>query len=109
MLTLAIPQSEPSAARNLGLADVGGEDGRRKTLRHSIVQALRLVERLVGQHVEDRRERLGVHDVGLRGIRTTAGATKASVAPSPPMSCRSPPMTSPPSARACSSAPTMSR
>ena len=67
MLTLAMPQSEPSAASEpLGLAHVEREDRRRQALRHVVVHGDRLVEVVVGEHVEDRRERLAAHDVALR-------------------------------------------
>ena len=68
MLTLAMPQSEPSAAMKRSASRTSsGEDRRRKTLRHRVVQLDRLVEVVVGEHVEDRRERLAVHQLGLRG------------------------------------------
>ena len=70
MLTLAMPQSLPAAPHEpLGLAQIGGEDARRQALRHAVVEGDGLVEVVVGERVEDRRERLGADDVGLRRHR----------------------------------------
>ena len=70
MLTLAMPQSLPAAPHEaLGLAQVGGEDARRQALRHAVVEGDGLVEVVVGERVQDRRERLGADDVGLRRHR----------------------------------------
>ena len=51
----------------LGLAQVGREDRRGKPLRYAVLQRDRLVRLGVGEHVEDRRERLLLDDRGLRG------------------------------------------
>ncbi len=109
MLTLAMPQSEPSADMKRSASRiVGGEDGRRKPLRHSVVQLDRVVELVVGQHVEDRRERLLVHHLGLRGHPHDRGRDVVGVLALAVDSLTAA-QTSPPSARARSSAPTMSR
>ena len=85
MLTLAMPQSLPRRGEeHLGLAQVGGEDRRRQALRHVVVQRDRLVERLVGEHVEDRREGLVAHRRrSARGISRGPGAHRRRRAPSP--------------------------
>ena len=75
MLTLAMPQSLPAGRHEpLGLAQVGGEDARRQALRHAVVEGDRLVEVVVGERVQDRRERLGAHDLGLAGHRHDGGS-----------------------------------
>ena len=66
MLTLAMPQSLPVGGQEpLGLAQVVGEDARRQALRHVVVQRDRLLDVRVRHRVEDRREGLLAHDVGL--------------------------------------------
>ena len=74
MLTLAMPQSEPSAQEPLGLAQVAGEDRRRQSLRHGVVQRDRLVEVVVGRarRGSARRSRRSTTAV-CAGIRTSAG------------------------------------
>jgi len=49
----------------LSLAHVGGEDRGGKALRHGVVQLDGLVELVVGEHVQNRSERLVVHHRGL--------------------------------------------
>ena len=76
MLTLAMPQSEPGRREErLRLAQVQGEDARRKPLRNVVLQRDRLLERVVAERVEDRREGLLAHDPLCPGISTIAGLT----------------------------------
>lgn len=51
----------------LGLEQVGGEDGARETLGHVVVDVDRLVEVLILEEVEHRREGLIAYNVGLSG------------------------------------------
>ncbi len=68
MLTLAMPQSEPVAETNSSASAWSlGEDARREALRDGVVQRDRLVEGVVGQHVQHRREGLRPHDLALVG------------------------------------------
>src|SRR4029078_3373511 len=73
MLTLAMPQYD--AARNtvaapraagrghaLGPGGVGGDEARRQARGHVVGQGDGVVEVVVAEHVEDRRERLVLHE-----------------------------------------------
>ena len=67
MLTLTMPQSEPSAAMNRSASRWSRVKIADDSPRDVVVDRDRLLERAVGQHVEDRRERLGLYDLGLAG------------------------------------------
>ena len=68
MLTLTIPQSEPSAARKRSASRWSRVKMRRgQALGHAVVQGDRVLELAVGHHVQDRRERLAADDGGLGG------------------------------------------
>ena len=101
MLTLAMPQSEPVGRHEpLGLAHVVGEDARRQTLGHVVVQRHRLVEVVVAEHVQQRTERLGAHDLGLVGHRHDRRRARSGRRAPRRRATRSPPTTSlPPVAR----------
>ena len=101
MLTLAMPQSEPAADDEpLGLAHVQGEDRRRQALRRRRSAARCASSKVVvGEHVQDRRERLGLARCrsGPASARSPAARRRRPAAWS--ASTRSPPTTSsPPSA-----------
>ncbi len=68
MLTFAIPQSEPEAARKRSASRrsvVKMDDAR--PCGNGVLERDRLVRLGVGEHVEEGRERLLLHDRGLRG------------------------------------------
>ncbi len=68
MLTLAMPQSLPAADRNHSASFRSrDEDRRRQALGHAVLQRDGLVQRPVRQHVQDGREGLLLHHLGLGG------------------------------------------
>ena len=68
MLTLTIPQSEPSAARNRSASRWSGVKMlEERPCGTSLCSAMASSSVRVGEHVEDRRERLVLDDVGLPG------------------------------------------